>query len=83
MDVEMSATQGSLVALISSPSNGYKSSKDGMRILETKESVDPRFKTACHTSERLLQSAPPSGAKKSPVVHNHDPVLGLYIATFR
>ena len=58
MDVEMSATQGSLVALISSPSNGYKSSKDGMRILEIKESVDPRFKTACHTSERLLQSAP-------------------------
>lgn len=46
------------MALIQIPSNGYRSCKDGMRILEIKELVDPKFKTACHASEMLLQNAP-------------------------
>ena len=47
-----------MVALIQNPSNGYRLCKDGVRLLEIKQLVDPRFKTACHTSERLLQNAP-------------------------
>ena len=43
------------MALIQNPSNGYRSCKDGIRILEIKELVDPKFKTACHASEMLLQ----------------------------